>query len=380
MQAGCGSEPYPAGLAYPSRTDLVVYQLPGNLPDGPPAAGKLDEFLAKINERGGKTFNPADLTAELKAKLQHSLEERFGAPAQPLVQGDDECRALAESLQLQPARLTAGSALYKKHCLQCHGLTGDGRGPTGRWVYPLPRDFRQGIFKYVSSGGSAARKPSRADLHRVLLVGIERTSMPAYSLLSDEERDLMIAYTIHLSLRGEVEFRLLLGLLSPGGDVGDTEDDIAAEAGAFLKAALRQWVQADGDAITPRTMPTPESPDGRVSEAHLESVRRGSQLFASPAVGCMSCHVDFGRQARYLFDSWGSAVRPTDLTEGAYHGGKRPLDLYHRIRGGIGASGMPAATSLTDDQVWDLVHFTLALPTPSMLPPDVREQVYPRGK
>ncbi len=376
LQAGCGSQPYPASLSYPLRSDLIVAQLPGNPPDAPPGAGKLDEFIAKINEQGGRTLNPAYLTDEQRARIKQALDERFGTPAQPLVQGDAACQNLAEALQLQPDRLAAGSSLYKKHCLQCHGLTGDGRGPTAPWVYPLPRDFRQGVFKFVSSAGSSARKPSRADLNRLLAVGIDRTSMPAYSLLPDDERDLLTAYSIHLSVRGEVEYRLLLGALAPDGDL----DDIAAEADAFLKSALQQWAQADGEAITPSTMPTPATPEERVSAAHIESVQRGSELFAGSALGCASCHVDYGRQARYLHDSWGTVVRATDLTEGAYRGGKRPLDLFHRIRGGIGASGMPAATSLSDEQVWDLVHFTLALPTPSMLPGDVRERVYPKGR
>ena len=57
-------------------------------------------------------------------------------------------------------------------------------------------------------------------------------------------------------------------------------------------------------------------------------------------------------------------------------GGRRPEDLYWRIRGGIHPSGMPAVT-LTEAQVWDLVHFVDALPYPRVLPEGVREKVYP---
>ncbi|MCE9531775.1 MAG: cytochrome c [Planctomycetes bacterium] len=374
-QAGCGSQPYPAGLAYPARTDPIVFQLPLNPPDGPPPAGKLDEFIAGLNDRGGRVLNPADLPAEQKAKLQEILGELFGTPAAPMVAtGDDDGREHVERLRLLPDTLTAGSLLYKKFCLQCHGLTGDGRGPTGQWVYPAPRDLRQGIYKYVSSVGSAARKPTRADLHRVLIVGIDRTSMPPFTLLSDAEREQLVSFTIYLGLRGEVEYRILYGLLSQSDEM---DDDLAVEARSLLRSALRQWVRADEERITPKMMPTPEDPNQRITEAHLESVRRGQRIFANTAVGCIACHTDYGRQARYLYDSWGSSVRVSDLTEGAYRGGKTPLDLFQRIHGGIGASGMPAATSLTEEQTWDLVHFILALPVPSMLPADVRGLVYP---
>jgi len=357
------------------RSDLIVARLPDNPPDGPPPAGKLDDFIAKINQRSGQTYNPDDLSADQKAKLQQLLQEMFGTPAEPIVHGDDdETKSLADRLQLQPDKLAAGSHLYKKHCLQCHGLSGDGRGPTGQWVYPFPRDFRQGIYKYVSSAGSAARKPTRADLHRVTAAGIERTSMPAFAMLSEEDRERLVSYTIHLGVRGEVEFRLMRGILSHNNDM---DDDLAAELRSALKIVLQQWVNADGEAIAPSSIPTPDDPNLRVADSHLESVRRGQKLFANTAVGCISCHVDYGRQSRYLYDAWGSSVRSTDLTEGAYRGGKQPIDLYQRIKGGIGPSGMPAATSLTEAETWDLVHFILALPAPSMLPPDVRQQVYP---
>lgn len=374
MSAGCGSQPYPATLAYPPRADAIVARLPDNPPDGPPAAGKLDEFIDQINQRGGKTYDPNSLWGSQKAKLQLALGDIFGSPAAPTVVADGESQAFVEQLQLQPAHLAKGSRLYKKHCLQCHGLTGDGRGPTGQWVYPFPRDFRQGIYKYVSSAGSAARKPTRADLHRVINVGIDRTSMPAFALLSEIEREQIVSYIIHLGLRGEVEYRTMLGIVS-GSD--DFADDFPLEVRSRLKIALRQWVQADAETITSATMPTPEDPEARMTEAHFESVRRGQRLFAHQATGCVACHVDYGRQSRYLYDAWGGSVRPADLTEGAFRGGKTPLDLYHRIRGGIGASGMPATATLTESQVWDLVHFVQALPYQRMLPPDVREQVYP---
>ncbi len=373
ISVGCGTQPYPPTLTYPLRSDPLVLRLPSNAPEGPPAAGKLDEFIAAFNERGGLTRSPSDLAADAKQRLQQILEDRFGNPAAPIVSSSDgQAQAIAECMQLDAEKLAAGSKHYKQHCLQCHGLTGDGRGPTGQWVYPFPRDFRQGVFKYVSSSGSGSRKPRRDDLRRMLQNGIERTSMPPFALLPENEREAIIAYTIHLSVRGEVEFQLMSSLLAEDLDI----DDMASEADTIMKKALQQWRQADSDRIEPATQPTPTEASERAAPAHWQSITRGHQLFSSPSVGCISCHVDYGRQARYLYDCWGSAGRPSDLTEGVYRGGKQPLDVYQRIHGGIAASGMPAATSLTEAQVWDLVHFVLALPVPSMLPAEVREKVY----
>jgi len=370
LSAGCGTQPYPTGLAYPPRVDAIVVRLPATDAEGPPPAGKIDEFIGNLNARGGKVLNPNDLPEETRSAVNRVLVEMFGSPAVPLVPLLDVQGV--ETLHLEPETLAAGSLLYKKHCLQCHGLSGDGRGPTGQWVYPSPRDFRQGIFKFVTSPGTASRKPSRADLHRSLALGIERTSMPPFGMLSELEREQIISYTIHLSLRGEVEYRLLLDLLNQ-----EDMDNVATEARSYLRSALRQWLAADIERIAPTTIPTPNDLDRRVQPDHLESVRRGHQLFTNPAINCIGCHVDFGRQARYLYDSWGGVTRPNDLTEGVYRGGKTPLDLFQRIRGGVGPSGMPAAVTLSDDQTWDLVHFVLALPATNMLPSDVRSQVYP---
>jgi mono/diheme cytochrome c family protein len=251
-------------------------------------------------------------------------------------------------------------------------MTGDGRGPTGLWVYPHPRDFRRGAFKFVSTGDGG--KPRRADLVRTLRDGLRGTAMPAFGLLPDEQRDLMAGYVTFLSLRGQVEFQTLAAVLSDG------DGDPAGFARERLTAALAAWEKAEAAPPAP-TPPTPADEAGKQSPEHLESVRRGYGLFtAAGGSSCITCHEDFGRKATYRYDVWGTVVRPADLTAGQYKGGNRPEDLYHRVRGGIQPSGMPAHPALTDRQVWDLVHFVRALPYPRELPPDVRSAVYPEMK
>jgi mono/diheme cytochrome c family protein len=250
--------------------------------------------------------------------------------------------------------------------LQCHGLTGDGRGPTGLWVQPHPRDFRRGLFKFVSAGNGSG-KPRRADLMRTVEAGLPGTAMPSFGMLPEDERDKIVSYVIHLSVRGQVEYGLLRTLLAEGED--GLDGDVASEAQALLKTCLRQWGEA---ASAPAVTAFGENDD-----ADPEGVRRGWELFAAPgAAGCLSCHEDYGRQAKHRFDMWGTVVRPADLTAGTYKGGKRPVDLASRVRCGIAPSGMPAVVSYDDDQVRDLVRFVRAMPTPKLLPPDVRAKVY----
>src|SRR5207244_5072418 len=127
-------------------------------------------------------------------------------------------------LKLDEATLAEGSQLYRRHCLHCHGLSGDGRGPTAPWVNPHPRDYRQGMFKFTSSKQSLGeRKARREDLLRTLRQGIEGTSMPSFVLLADQDQEALISYVIHLSLRGEVEFDTLKTILSSSLEATLTE-------------------------------------------------------------------------------------------------------------------------------------------------------------
>ena len=41
-------------------------------------------------------------------------------------------------------------------------------------------------------------------------------------------------------------------------------------------------------------------------------------------------------------DVWDNPLRPANLIEGTYKGGRRPLDLYWRIAKGINGAKMPA--------------------------------------
>jgi hypothetical protein len=66
--------------------------------------------------------------------------------------------------------LAESGALYQRHCVHCHGATGAGDGPSGVTLDPAPRDFRRGIFKWVTV--EAGHRPRRADLVRVLERGV----------------------------------------------------------------------------------------------------------------------------------------------------------------------------------------------------------------
>jgi mono/diheme cytochrome c family protein len=382
---GCNNQ-YSANLRYGLRTELLVTDVPKTDPPRLDPPGDLNDWLSRLPAQDAKTADPATLDGKDRQALDKALEDMFGTPLHPRVKAEGLDQDVVKKLRLEEATLAEGSELFRIHCLHCHGVTGNGRGPTAPWVNPHPRDYRQGIFKFTSSSqSSGTRKPRREDLVRTITQGLEGTSMPAFGaqsnskfgVLAEEQIQKLASYVIHLSLRGQVEFETMLPRLGKDKTellVDDQPATVADYAADRLKTLAGYWVQAETKAIEPGKYAEPKN------QAELTaSIARGYKQFLDPgAAGCIKCHTDFGRRNNYKWDSWGTVVRPRDLTEGIFRGGRRPIDVYWRIHGGINGAAMPDASgSLKPEQIWDLVNFVEALPYPAMLPEDIRDQIYP---
>jgi mono/diheme cytochrome c family protein len=382
--AGC-SDNYSESLHYGLRTDPLIDEVPKNKEIShfdPP--GDLNEWLAGLKADGAKVFDPANLDPGQRAELESFLNKTFGTPAHPTVEGLEA--DVVKDLQVDKKTLEEGSHLFRRHCLHCHGLTGNGQGPTATWVNPHPRDYRRGIFKFTSSDQpSGTRKPRREDLVRTVTQGVEGTSMPAFGaqsnsqfgVLPEDQINKLVSYVIHLSLRGQVEYQVMaeiLGQQSKPREKVDVEGGVAGFARERVETLAGYWREADNDVIKPEGG---QKKDLTGTELQA-SIKRGYELFVKPGeASCISCHKDFGRQNNFLYDTWGTIVRPMDLTLGVYRGGRRPIDLYWRMYSGINGANMPAfSSSLEPKQIWDVVNFVKAAPYPGMLPDDVREPIY----
>jgi mono/diheme cytochrome c family protein len=381
---GC-DDGYDPLLLYPLRSDWIVAKSlegtpaqidpPGLMPlqmlDGRAGLSGLGDDLVKNRDKGN-IVDPRDVVRDdnTAKALMLALRDLAGRPRSPKIDvGDDAINArLAAELRLDRKTLALGSSLYRRNCLHCHGMSGDGRGPTGAWINPHPRDFRQGMFKFTSSSQQEGeRKPRRDDLRRILQNGIEGSAMPSFVLLKPEDMDAIISYVIHLSIRGEVEIETLKELL-------DEKKQPSEEAPPPLYQRTRKWAALIGqrwlDAQAAEIKPTPAKVPNYKSEAErLEAAARGYKFFTRPDQ-CVKCHANFGRDSDLRFDSWGTIVRPRNFVANQFGGGRRPLDLYYRIHSGIVFSGMPAPfptpkdVAENEDTIWDLVSFIRILPYP----------------
>ncbi|RIK84217.1 MAG: hypothetical protein DCC68_02205 [Planctomycetota bacterium] len=312
------------------------------------------------------------------------VDAMFGTPDKPIVLS-------ATGLDANKIRLAAGpttanqdgntGGLYRRHCVHCHGVAGNGAGPTAEFLNPYPRDFRHGWFKFKSTGIN--EKPTDDDLRRILREGINGTAMPSFKLLPAAEIDALVEYVKYLSIRGEVENTLykrfdddgikeMLAGAMKGGEAGDEfraliiEDLLSDEA----TGVMATWKRANERIV--EVVPRPE-----VSSE--ESIQKGREIFYGKG-GCVQCHGDSAMgdgQTYYVNDIDATrsnaikqlvnpsfpmqALKPRNLRYTVIRGPSRDIDLYRRLRNGIDAVGMPAPT-IPPEEVWHLVDYVKSLP------------------
>jgi len=72
------------------------------------------------------------------------------------------------------AQTLSGTQLFSRYRAACHGEDGGGNGPAARFVYPKPRNFREGQFRLVTATNQV---PSDEDLMRVEERGMPGSAM-----------------------------------------------------------------------------------------------------------------------------------------------------------------------------------------------------------
>jgi mono/diheme cytochrome c family protein len=345
-----------------------------------------------------------DLVAEIKGKEQAINFQVAGFDPQtsqlqvhvipPEAAGSLTAPQKGDKFAVLGPTLQHGRKLYMQNCEHCHGVSGDGNGPTAEYFDIKPRDYRLGLFKFTSTRNMD--KARREDLDRTVRLGIPGTYMPSFLLFKDDELGAIVEYVRWLSMRGEFEQKVDVEFeaeqyssdaISQRRKGGESQEQIDAALAKFIGGDLPRiasdkaddlvtsWNAAEqADALVlPKKSRTPDSPESR---------ERGRKLFVSDVAKCAQCHGPAGRgdgpqtedyqlipgstkkfEKPGLFDIWDHPIKPRDLTSGIYRGGRRPLDIYRRIYSGIKGTPMPPfGAALKDEEIWDLVNYAMSLP------------------
>jgi mono/diheme cytochrome c family protein len=331
----------------------------------------------------------------------------FGTPDEPFAPNEtglDVDKLKRASGPVHREAIGGAKGLYREHCVHCHGITGDGAGPTAAFLNPYPRDYREGWYKWKST--KREDRPTVDNLMRTLHEGVNGTAMPSFRLLPDLDRDALVEYVRYLSIRGELE-RQLARMVHDSPKKGEPLKTDHDSLMAALSPIVASWQNPLEVTVADRpvdekleAMPDPAEREKARAEAHRRSVAIGRAMFTHEAPGefsyepgdgtspvviqyvgaaCIKCHgptglgdgqtTDFDDWTKLVWDpvNWGRKpdnpvpaslvmplgalpqrnIIPRNLRSGIYRGGRRPLDIYYRIHEGIKGVPMPAAELLT---------------------------------
>jgi mono/diheme cytochrome c family protein len=404
--------------------------------------GKMEPPQFRINTQGMDPddfrVTSADKDEEQKLAKEQSLRSLgqistilyawFGTPDEPYVLPESGLDLRKVQMAAGPARFDPDSnqrGLYRRHCAHCHGISGDGAGPTAAFLNPYPRDYRQGQFKFKSTIRSA--RPTTDDLHRILKEGIAGTAMPSFLLLPPDEIDALAEYVKYLSMRGQAELLLDDDLLKNDETINMDKPEQASALSAeliekYLAPVAAPWQSAESEILEPENVP--EFKDEAEKAAFIA---KGAVLFQNEKVQCAKCHgptaLGDGSEEN-LFDDWNKVkqfdtiakniaeaekienakdrkeqlatlyhlleienqswllppqqLQPRNLRLGIYRFGRRPIDVYRRISAGINGTPMgtmgatpESPSGLKPEEIWQLVYYVRSLPYEKVSEPSV---------
>lgn len=219
-----------------------------------------------------------------------------------------------------------GAAVYRRRCLGCHGVRGDGNGPAATFLYDQrPRDFTLGVFKFRLTPAGAL--PDDGDLLRTLSRGVRGTSMPSWHELPDKDRLAVIQYLKYVLAidRSAPERPRHLFIAEP------------AQAPLFIGTA-----------------PPPSA----------QRVAQGRAVWQK--ANCWVCHGQHGRgdaeSGVTLNDDRGFPIHPADLAAGQFKSGPDVRDIYRTLSTGLSGTPMQSyADTLSAEERWALAYYVLSL-------------------
>lgn len=211
----------------------------------------------------------------------------------------------------------AVDAIYTKRCAQCHGDEGDGLGIAAERMFPAPRDFTLGLFKYKTTN-SDSEFPTDIDLRETIREGLDGTAMPGWkTILSDAEIDALI-YKIKV---------------------------------------FGYWEEEEPEDLSPIELGTPPE----VTDAVLAN---GRVQFEK---ACRECHGNAGRgnitSGKRLADDWENRIWPRNLTQPeTWRWTLDTEDVFQRLSAGIPSTPMPEhSTNMSLEDRWAVANYVMSL-------------------
>jgi mono/diheme cytochrome c family protein len=246
------------------------------------------------------------------------------------------------SKQVSAETLNLGQTTYMEYCVQCHGINGDGKGVASTGMFPPPRNFKTGIYKFgnVVSG----ELPHDEDFYKIIRHGLKGSAMLPWDI-SDKRLDAVTQY--------------------------------------IKTFAPEVWEGEDKKPGTKFDIPVDPFGEGR----KLEAIEKGKRAYHITAA-CIQCHRGYETKAdisnwnkeinkvALKDDEFASDLYQIKLQDSDYDYKTMPPDFtYHHVRYshttedivqrlmyGVNGSGMPGWKDVvTDEELWALAYYVQSL-------------------
>lgn len=227
-------------------------------------------------------------------------------------------------------KLELGKKVYFKRCVWCHGIEGEGDGPSADRLFTRPRNFIQGTFKIRTT--DSGELPMDANLIDTVKNGLPGSAMPAWGEFLKKAEILAVVQFVK-SLVQDREF--------------DDEDE-ELEIQAF---GSNPW-----DTEKPYHLGIPD-----------DAIAQGKEIFNKNK--CFECHGGEGRGDGNptMNDDWGFPILAADWQQcWNFRGSRRdpynPFNIVRTISTGMNGTPMPNfREQITVEDRWKLAAFVNSL-------------------
>jgi mono/diheme cytochrome c family protein len=231
------------------------------------------------------------------------------------------------SKEFQHASVDRGKLIYKEYCSQCHGASGKGDGPAASGLEPkpavhanmafdkLPMEY---LYNVVNHGGRSVGKS---------------TSMPYWNLTIGQQGVADVIAYLKATFKGGTEVAAAPAAGGPSG-------------------------------VCPQPRKTQQAPAeflAKINPLPASAAAAGKKLFMETAkpLACMNCHGTKGDGNGPA--GMGLMPPPRNFTCGETMKDLPDGQLFWIIKNGSPGTGMMPFSGLSDDEVWQLIHYLRAL-------------------
>ncbi|BBJ23847.1 c-type cytochrome [Candidatus Nitrotoga sp. AM1P] len=251
------------------------------------------------------------------------------------------------------ASVGRGKVIYKEYCSQCHGATGKGDGPAASGLDPkpaihanipfekLPMEY---LYNVINHGGPAIGKSP---------------NMPYWNLTIGQQGVADVIAYLKATFKGSPAGAAAAVTTAMPGKVAAAAPAVAAATATTASSGG----QSDACVQLRKTAKAPDSFLAMTNPftASTEVLQAGKTLFqksAKPAA-CAMCHGEKGDGKGMM----GAALvpPPRNFTCNAMMKDIPDGQLFWIIKKGSPGTGMMSFSGLSDDKVWQLIHYIRSL-------------------